>query len=74
MFGNSEIFAYDEMTFSSVTKNTGNNFVESIAFILQRVFGTWYYSAFFAVFLVIWIFKQVFFNCIAKSFMEDPKD
>ena len=73
MFGNNTIFAYDENVFASWTTTNGNNFLQSVEFILQRVFGTWYYSSFFVLFLIIWVFKQVFYNCIAKNFMDNPK-
>ena len=72
MFGNTEIFAFDEITFTSLT-TTQSNFVASVGFILERMFGTWYYSAFFVLFLLVWIFKQILYNCIAKSCMENPK-
>jgi hypothetical protein len=41
---------------------------------VQRIFGTYYYSAFFGVFLIIWIFKTVIYNFLIKScFADDEK-
>jgi hypothetical protein len=43
--------------------------VKSIGFLLQRIFGTWYYSIFFCLFLLVWIFKQILFNFFVKVFV-----
>ena len=48
--------------------------MQSIAFIVQRIFGTYYYSAFFAVFLIVWVFKTVIYNFLIKQcFGDDEK-
>jgi hypothetical protein len=73
MYGSTGIFAYDSSIFSDLTTSSTNGFLNSIQFILERVFGTYYYSIFFVVFLVTWIFKKILFDCIAKRFMSDPK-
>lgn len=46
----------------------------SVGFLFERVFGTWYYSIFFALFLVVWVFKTVFYNFIIKFFIEVQDD
>lgn len=44
--------------------------MQSIGFLLQRVFGTWYYSIFFLLFLAAWMFKTILFNCLVKVFIS----
>jgi len=47
--------------------------MQSISFIMQRIFGTYYYSAFFAVFLIVWVFKTVIYNFLIKVLSRDNK-
>lgn len=45
--------------------------MKNLSFIFQRMFGTYYYSAFFAVFLIIWVFKTVLYNFLIKLLVGD---
>ena len=49
------------------------DFSDRFGFLIDRVLGTWYYSLFFVLFLVIWIFKQILFNLVVKTFMSSAK-
>jgi hypothetical protein len=46
----------------------------SLGFLFERLFATWYYSAFFALFLVIWVFKTFFYNFLIKIIIGNKDD
>ena len=66
MFGVQDIFELESSAVSEWVNGMNIGFFQQIGFIIERVLGTWYYSVFFLFVLLLFIFKMMIYNCIAK--------
>ena len=73
MFGVKEIFEMETSAVSNWVDGLEIEFLQSIAFIIERLVGTWYYSMFFVFVLLIFIFKMCIYNCVAKRISSDAE-
>jgi hypothetical protein len=48
--------------------------MQNVSFIFQRIFGTYYYSAFFVLFIIFWFFKTLIYNFIIKLVIGESND
>jgi hypothetical protein len=74
MFGVTTILKSDSSSFDTWVSTLNISFFREIAFIIARILATWYYSAFFFLVFLVFFFKLIIFNIIAKGLMKDSKD